>query len=203
MSNSAKLILITLFAGLLLAQSAFALQEVAGPLVISVPIGGSNSARWGLVNDGNQTIIVSLNATGNAAQYLSFPQSVGLQPGKIYYVNVTANIPANFDTSSGRNITGTLYALQKGQSGGQVQINVQMLKSLTITVTGESAELQQTSIAGNFNSAQASPAIGLAALFASNYLALVLLIALIFVAVIFIAFAFFVIKKSKQNPSKP
>jgi hypothetical protein len=200
MSNTVKLILITLFAGLLLAQNVYALQEVAGPLVISVPVGGSNSARWGLVNDDNQTIIVSLNATGDAAKYLSFPQTVGLQPGKIYYVNVTANIPADYNL--GRNITGTLSATQAGQSGGQVQINVAMLKSVTITVTGESAQLQQNSITGISNQVSSVAGTGLTSLFAGNYLALGLLIALIFIAIIFIAFAFFVIKKFKQFPSK-
>jgi hypothetical protein len=119
---------------LFFVQGVFSLQEVAGPLVISVPIGGSNSAQWGLLNDGNQSITVSLNATGDAAKYLSFPKNVYLQPGKIVYISITAAIP---NTSSGGNITGTLYALQDGQSG-QVQINIQMMKNVTIMVTGQS-----------------------------------------------------------------
>jgi hypothetical protein len=119
---------------LFFVQGVFSLQEVAGPLVISVPVGGINSAQWGLLNDGNQAITTSLSATGNAAQYLSFPQTVVLQPGIIDYVSITATIPATY---SGGNITGYLTATQAGQPG-QVQINVQMIKSLTITVTGQS-----------------------------------------------------------------
>lgn len=190
------------FASFLLAQNAYALQEVAGPLVISVPIGGSNSARWGLINDGNETITVSLRAEGDAAKYLSFPATVDLVPHKTVYTNITVSIPADYSTSSGRNITGYLYALQEGNSG-QVKINVQMMKGLTITVTGESVELKQTSdlkqtsMAGNSNSIQVSPITSLAALVSGNYLAIVLIIALIF-----IAFAFFVNKKFKQFPSK-
>jgi len=125
---------------LFFVQGVFSLQEVAGPLVISVPIGGSNSAQWGLLNDGNQAITVSLSATGNAAQYLSFPQTVDLQPGKVIYISITATIP---NTSSAGNITGTLYALQEGQPG-QVQINIQLTKSVTIMVTGQSTQQTQT-----------------------------------------------------------
>lgn len=194
MNNSMKIILMTVFAGFLLVQNAYALQEVAGPLVISVPIGGSNSTRWGLINDGNETITVSLNATGDVAKYLSFPATVDLVPHKTVYTNITANIPADYNL--GQNITGTLYALQEGKPG-QVQINVQMMKSVIITVTGESVELKQTSdlkqtLPGN--SVQAS-LTGLAALVSSNYLAIVFIIVLIF-----IAFAFFVFKKFPRKP---
>jgi hypothetical protein len=126
---------------LFFAQGVFSLQEVAGPLVISVPIGGSNSAQWGLLNDGKQNITVGLNATGGAAQYLSYPTTVDLQPGKIIYVNVTASVASNYNL--GPNITGTLYELQVGQSG-QVQVNVQLTKSVTIMVPGQSAQQTQT-----------------------------------------------------------
>lgn len=128
---------------LLFVQGVFSLQEVAGPLVISVPIGGSNSAQWGLMNDGNQTITVDLSATGNAANYLSFPTTVNLQPGNIVYVSITAVIP---NTSSTGNFTGTLYALQVGNSG-QVQMNVQLTKSITIMVSGQSTQQTTTTTA--------------------------------------------------------
>jgi hypothetical protein len=202
MGSSMKVMLMAVFASFLLAQNAYALQEIAGPLVIQTPIGGSNSARWGLINDGNETITVSLNATGDAAKYLSFPATVDLVPHKTVYTNITASIPADYSTSSGRNITGFLYALQEGKPG-QVQINVQMMKSVTITVTGESVELKQTSdlkqtsMAENSNSIQVSPITSLAALVSSNYLAIVLIIDLIL-----IAFAIFTIKKFKQFPRK-
>jgi hypothetical protein len=133
-----KIILATLIiTSLFLIQSVNALQEVAGTLIIQTPIGGSNYARYGLMNDGNDTITVSLRADGNVAQYLSFPSTVDLQPGKLVYTNITASIPADYDTSLGRSITGFIYALQEG-SPGQVQINVQMMKNVTIVVTGNS-----------------------------------------------------------------
>lgn len=125
---------------LFFVQGVFSLQEVAGPLVIQTPIGGTNSTQWGLLNDGSQPITVNLSATGNAAQYLSYPATVDLSPGIIVYTTITANIPT---TSSGGNITGNLYALQQGNSG-QVQINVQMIKSVTIMVTGSGSSTSST-----------------------------------------------------------
>ncbi|MCX6821902.1 MAG: hypothetical protein NTW30_03945, partial [Candidatus Aenigmarchaeota archaeon] len=113
----------------------FSLQEVAGPLVISVPIGGSNSAQWRLLNDGDQAITVSLTATGDAAKYLSFPATKDLPPGEIVYISITASVPSDYNL--GQNITGFLYALQEGQPG-QVKINIQLMKSVTIMVTGQS-----------------------------------------------------------------
>ena len=128
-----KRILFILFI-LLFTPSALALQQVAGQLLISVPVGGSNSALYGLVNDGNETITISIRADGDAAQYLSFPASVELVPNKIVYASITAAIPSNYN--SGNTISGSVYALQQGKPG-QVQINVQMKKSLTITVTNQ------------------------------------------------------------------
>lgn len=179
----------SVFVSLLLVQSAYALQELAGPLAISVPIGGNNSVRWGLINDGNETITVTLSASGDAAKYITFPATVELVPHQTVYTNIAVNIPANYNISSGRNITGSLYALQQGKPG-QVQINVQLTKSLTITVIRGTAELQ-TSTAGNSNSIQSSQITGLGALFSGNYLAIFL---------IFIAFAFFVIKSFPRKP---
>lgn len=201
----------------LLATNAFALQEVAGRLVVSVPIGGSNSTRWGLLNDGNDTINVSISADNNTVNYLSFPSSVVLQPKKLVYVNITASIPADYGTTG--NITGYLYALQEGASGGQVQINVQMMKGVTIEVYGQpkvlaesnqapgsnqtpnsnqaSVQAPQTTQTSNQNSpiAQASPTetsptTGYAALIFQNFTAVVLIIAL-FIAV-------FVILKTRK-----
>ncbi len=118
---------------LLLLPSAFALQQIAGPLSFSVPVGSTGSAQYGLVNDGNETIFVKLRAEGDAAQYLSFPTTVELVPNKIVYTDIVANIPANYKGSS--NLSGSLYAVQEGKPG-QVQINVQMKKSVTISVQG-------------------------------------------------------------------
>jgi hypothetical protein len=188
-----RLFPIWIIACLFLVSNAFALQEVAGPLVIPVPVGGSNSTRWGLINDGNETITVNLSAQGDAAKYLSFPATVDLMPKKLVYTNVTANIPAGYGSSLGRNLTGYLYALQEGQPG-QVQINVQMMKSVTITVTGQTSTEQQTAgqaVTGqatgqNAENNQTSAITGLATSISGDFLVIFLIIIVILLLIVII-----------------
>jgi hypothetical protein len=185
--------ILAIIASLFLVQGVFALQEVAGPLVISTPIGGNNSAKWGLINDGSATITAKLSASGDAAQYLSYPPTVVLQPGKVVYVNVTAIIPADY-SSAERNVTGYLYALQEG-TPGQVQINIQMMKSVTIEVTGQLSNSNQASSLKNLIST--SQMTGLVALVSGNYLTIALV-----VIILILAFAIFKIKIPKKNLKK-
>ncbi len=120
---------------LMLIPSVFALGQVAGKLVIIVPVGASNSTRYGLVNNGNETITAILRAEGDVAEFLSFQENIILPPKKVTFVTITANIPEDYDSSRGGNITGYLYALQEGESG-QVTINVQAKKSVYILIPG-------------------------------------------------------------------
>lgn len=122
---------------LFFVQNAYALQEMAGPLVINVPINGSGYAYFGLINDESQTISVSISSTGSAAQYLSFPSTVTLPPDQPVYVKIIATIPASYNVSSGTSLSGYLYATQQG-SPGQVQINIQMQKNITVLLSGTS-----------------------------------------------------------------
>jgi hypothetical protein len=128
-----KMMIIALAFSLILATNALALQQIAGVIRISTPVGGSNTSQYGLINDGNETVTIGLKAEGDIANYISFPESVELLPGKIVYTNITATIPSEYNTSLGMNITGYLYALQQGIPG-QVQIDIQMKKSVFIEV---------------------------------------------------------------------
>jgi hypothetical protein len=169
----------------LLATNAFALQQVAGTIIISTPIGGSNSAQYGLMNDGNETITVSLRAEGNAAKYLSFPSNVTLEPKKFVYTNITATLPSDYDL--GQNITGTLYALQEGTSGGQVKINIQLMKSVIISVYGQPKQVtssEQTNQGASSQLNEANSPSGLVTLISNNSFVIVLVIALVVIAFI-------------------
>ena len=187
-----KKIIIIILASLLLASPVFALQEIAGPLVISVPIGGTGSAKYGLINDENETITVSLRAEGDVADYLSFPATVDLEPGKIVYTDITAKIPANYDKSLGGNITGYLYALQEGNPG-QVKINIQMQKNITITIGQESASqtIENSKTTGTTH-AVVSPT-GLFALGFNNTIIIIILV------IVIIAIMLVVIKKRRNK----
>jgi len=171
-----KKIIIGILLSLLIAANVNALQEVAGPIIIPVAAGGSNSSRYGLINDGNETVVVGLRAEGDVAKYLSFPQNVSLEPKKLVYVNVTASLPSNYN--SGQNITGFLYALQEGQPG-QVKINVQLMKSITIIASNihknETSSKQDSPLTGFFASI-------------SNYSSIVVVLVII-VVILVIAFA--------------
>jgi len=169
---------------ILLATNAFALQEVAGTIIISTPIGGTNSSKFGLLNDGNETITVSLRAEGDIAKYLSFPANVSLEPKKFVYTNITATIPSDYDKTG--NITGYLYALQEGASGGQVKINVQMMKSVIISVYGQPNQVTsaQTNQGTSSQLNELVSPSGLVTMISNNYPLVILVIVL--VAIVFI-----------------
>lgn len=168
------MIAIAIIASILLVTNASALQQIAGPIIISVKMGETGTAQYGLVNDDNETITVSLRAEGDVAKYLSFPETLNLTPNKIEYINITAAVPADYNVSLGRNITGFVYALQTGKPG-QVQINVQLMKSVTITV------LEPTK-------RQVSPITGLITFVSENSFVVVLIGILVVIAIVFVLF---------------
>jgi len=136
----------------LFSSAGFAFGEVAGPVTIYVPVGGTNVGQWGIFN--GDPIDAALSAQGDAAQYLSFPTSVSL-PGnnQVYSVPITANIPSNANLPEGTNITGTLYALAQGQPG-QVQINLQVKKNIFIIVGNPPQGLNQVSSSSQTSAVQ-------------------------------------------------
>jgi hypothetical protein len=169
---------------ILLATNALALQMVAGTIIISTPIGGTNSSRFGLLNDGNETIVVSLRAEGDIVKYLSFPANVSLEPKKFVYTNITASIPADYDKTG--NITGFLYALQEGSSG-QVKINIQLMKSVVISVYGQPKQATSSGQTNQGTSSQPNEAVspsGLVTMISNNYPIVILVIALVAIAFI-------------------
>jgi hypothetical protein len=124
-----KKIVISALVLMLFINTAYALQELAGPIVITTPIGGSNSSlNFGLINEDNETIDVILKASEEIEKYITFIPIITLEPNKLTYVNLTASLPRDY---TGDNITGNMYALQEGKPG-QVQINIQLMKRVTI-----------------------------------------------------------------------
>jgi hypothetical protein len=126
-----KEIIIALICLAVIPSLVFAFGEVTGPVVIHVPIGGSGVGMWGLGH--NETVEVGLRVEGDAAQYISLPSKVTLPPTGVYWVNVTAKIPADYNISQGTNITGVMYAVLEG-APGQVKINLQLRKNVFILI---------------------------------------------------------------------
>lgn len=148
MKNKIKILIAATIFLAIIPAFVFAFGEVAGPVVFSVPIGGSNVSRWGLSND--QQINVKLSAQGDISKYISFTDSITLPSNnQIYWVNITAKIPSDYNVSQGMNITGTLYAVSEGQPG-QVQINLQLKKYAYVLVQPKVVEQSNNLFTGMF-----------------------------------------------------
>jgi hypothetical protein len=119
----------------------FALQQSGGPLIAYTPLGGSNETKWGIGNNDNATIILKMRAEGDAADYVTFPATVDIEPGKFVYIPIEISLPKN-ETLLRKNITGNMFALLEGKTGSQVVINLQAKKSITI-IPYESGTQQQ------------------------------------------------------------
>jgi hypothetical protein len=132
MKNEIKFLAITAICLAIIPSSVLALGEVAGPIIIYVPVGGTNIGQWGIFNKDSMSVKISVQ--GDAAKYLSFSSTVDL-PGnnQMVYIPITVNIPSDAALTEGTNVTGELYALAEGEPG-QVQINVQMEKNIFIII---------------------------------------------------------------------
>lgn len=150
MKNKMKILIIFVICLAIIPSFVFAFGEVTGPVIFYVPIGSSNVSSWGISN--NEATVVTLSAEGDIAKFINLPSNVTLQSNQIYWINITANIPSDYNTSNGTNITGTFYALQQGQPG-QVQINLRLKKNAYILVEQPQAltlEQQNIFVAGLF-----------------------------------------------------
>lgn len=139
-----KILLVIMIIALMLPMaSSYALQEVAGPVNLSLKPGDKTSFNWGLVSDSKDTITVTLKAVGNGSQFLSYPSQVTLLPQKIVYVSVNASIPQNYNGKA--TVTPFLIATQAGQQGGPTVLNIQVLKLVTVNIIGAPSAAPATS----------------------------------------------------------
>jgi len=132
-----KKIYLSIIVGVVLISmisSSYALQEVAGKITLQMKPGETQNLNWGLLSDSNDTITVSLSASGNGSQFLSFPKSVSLPPHQVVTVPVTATIPSDYNGQS--ELTPYLFATQAGQQGGPTILNVQVMKIVTLDING-------------------------------------------------------------------
>lgn len=111
---------------------AWALQQVAGEINTSVEPGGMSSFQWGLLSDSEEQIQIQLRAEGEGAEFLSFPNSVVLEPGKLYWVTVNVTVPGN--NPGTLELQPSLYATELGEQGGTTVINIQMQKVVKLNI---------------------------------------------------------------------
>jgi hypothetical protein len=119
-------------------QQIYALQEIAGPLIIHVNPGESKPFSWGLLPGKNEPNSVDIYADGNGSEFLFFPKTFGLVPGKVNYVQGNVSIPANY--SSGQEFDPTIHAALSTENqtlNGQANtVNLEVSKVLSIIVDG-------------------------------------------------------------------
>jgi hypothetical protein len=119
-------------------QQIYALQEIAGPLIIHISPGESKPFSWGLLPGNNEQNSVDIYADGNGSEFLFFPKTFGLVPGKVNYVQGNVSIPANY--SSGQEFDPTIHAALSTENqtvNGQANmVNLEVSKVLSIIVDG-------------------------------------------------------------------
>jgi ubiquitin len=131
-----------LFIGITVSFQAYGLQQVAGKIEANVLAGQSSTFTWGLISDNPDKVIsVDLRAEGEGSQFLSFPKSVQLNPQQIEYVEFTVSVPSDYLGKA--TLNPTIYAVEKGQTGGPTVINIQMKKIVSLTIEGAKEATEQ------------------------------------------------------------
>ena len=111
---------------------AFALQQVAGEIDVTVKPGETSSFQWGLLSDSEQEIEIQLRAEGDGSEFMVFPSSVVLTPGTFYWVNVNVTVPG--DHLGSVELQPSLFATELGEQGGATVINIQMQKIVKLRI---------------------------------------------------------------------
>jgi hypothetical protein len=117
-------------------QQVGAFQQIAGPVIINVNPGETKPFSWGLLAGNNETSILKIYSDGNGSEFLSFPQSFRLIPGKINYIVGNITIPSNHPTNMTLSpiIHSTISENDTTNTGGGNSVNVELSKFLTITI---------------------------------------------------------------------
>ncbi len=127
-----KKTLMLILAGLLLSIPALAFQQTVGELTSNISVGNSTIMKYGIKNDENVSVTVKFNVIGTVSNYVEYPKELKLEPGQFVYVQIKVSIPASYSGES--KLSGVIYALKEGEKGGQVQMNTQLAKKITVNV---------------------------------------------------------------------
>jgi hypothetical protein len=122
-----------MFPDLVTITQGYALQQVAGNIVVDTKPGETKTFSWGLLSERNQSSTVNITADGVGAEFLSFPENVTLSAsGQITDVPVNVTIPSNY--TGAKELTPSIRATQAGEEVGATIINIAMSKVLCIAI---------------------------------------------------------------------
>jgi len=126
------LITTLLFSGVFVLDG-FALQQVAGPIIVDVKPGETKTFNWSLLSDKSDAPTnVKISAEGKGSEFLSFSKDYTIDPRSSVMVEFTVTIPD--DHPGGVQLSPMLFATEFGETGGNTVLNIQMLKIPTITI---------------------------------------------------------------------
>lgn len=130
------LLVFTLFAIILspvLFEESEALRQVAGKIIVDIKPGQSDTFQWGLASDeANKITTVVFSAEGDGSEFLSFQETLDIDPKKFEYITVTVSIPADYP--GGITLEPFLFATEYGEEGSATQLNIRMLKIPTLNI---------------------------------------------------------------------
>jgi len=133
-----KSILALFFVGFFLLGSvaineAYSLQQAAGTPVIELNPGETKIFKWTLKSDKeNEITEVTITVDGPGSEFLTFPETLEIQPKKINSVEFTIFVPSDY--SKDVKFFPNLYATEFGKTGGTTIINIQMKKTMTLII---------------------------------------------------------------------
>lgn len=112
---------------------SYALQQIAGNIIIETMPGETETFSWGLISDKNGSSTVNITADGMGAEFLSLPENVTLAAGEqITYIPVNVSIPANY--TGDKELAPSITATEAGEEIGATIINIAVSKVLCIIV---------------------------------------------------------------------
>jgi hypothetical protein len=117
---------------------SYALQQVAGQIVVEVKPGETKTFSWGLLTEKNEPSSVNITADGIGAEFLSFPENITLATsGQITNVPLNVTIPSNY--TGAKELNPSIRATEAGEEVGATIINIAMAKALCVIIAQNNA----------------------------------------------------------------
>lgn len=123
---------------IIIITQSYALQQVAGQIVVEVKPGETKTFSWGLLTEKNEPSTVNITADGIGAEFLSFPENITLATsGQITNVPLNVSIPSNY--TGAKELNPSIRATEAGEEVGATIINIAMAKALCVIIAQNNA----------------------------------------------------------------
>jgi hypothetical protein len=131
-------LILSIIPNVITITQSYALQQVAGDIVVDIKPGETKTFSWGLLTEKNEPISVNITADGIGAEFLSFPENITLTTsGQITSVPVNVSIPSNY--TGAKELNPSIRATEAGEEVGSTIINIAMAKTLCVIIAQNNA----------------------------------------------------------------